>query len=971
MICNTFYFYYINRAFLTIATVFILFHSALSQITVSKHYKVSDGLPSTILYSILQDKKGIIWIGTANGVSTYDGNSFINLGLKDGLTENEIIIVKEDSRERKWLIPYGSYLAYHKDGKIVNRNNFALFDRKLELARARGIFEDSNHTIWINGPSSLLRVRDTSIKKIPHATTNIFGLYETSDHQLRVIDGNGIFLVEKDSSKYIYKAQPSLTKNLTLQVKTAFFYEDKIIFYGNKFLAFVEIKNDSLVLVKELNPEYLINLMKIDKYNNLWTLTAGDGALCINYATKDTLHFLPGKSVSDVLIDSENNIWFTTIDDGLFKFNTPFVRIFDQTTGLSGNSIHSVHVSDDGEVYAGLDNSKLARVKGNKIHEITVNKKGKCRILGIKSRNGRVYCSTDEGLHYYNPSTNEMRPLLDSIEAFKGLSINDSLLMVGCSSYGLVLNINNNASLYKHWLKSIRSLCTYKKGSYLLGTLEGLFFYKDSLVPYNKNIPGLNDVINHIIVDKTGIIWAATQNNGVVAINGNNVLNFNEANGLLANSCNHISADNKNTVWVSTNLGLNKITIKDWTRHSYLITGYTSEDGLPSNEINETCIYNDSIWIATSKGLAIINTDFTRQYIEPYVYINKIATNDSLYINPSVLKLPYSQNSLTIYYRGVSLSSANQLKFIYRLYPFEKKWNYSDNQEIQYHNLEPGNYQLVIRAIHRNGELISKPALISIYIKAPFWKTIWFYILLAILFISITLALYFSNLRKYKVKSELKNRMLQSEIKALRAQMNPHFIFNSLNSIQNFIFSHKKEDANRYLSEFSDLMRTMLSHSRKNFISIVEEITFLRTYLNLERLRLNNRFEFSFSHPDESSMSAIEIPGMIIQPFVENAVIHGLSDIDYPGKLSIEFSLENENLVCTITDNGPGYNYKNNSSQSKAHHSMGLLVTQERINALKESGMSEIEYQITDLNPAGKGTRVEILFKNVNEKVIL
>jgi len=391
---------------------------------------------------------------------------------------------------------------------------------------------------------------------------------------------------------------------------------------------------------------------------------------------------------------------------------------------------------------------------------------------------------------------------------------------------------------------------------------------------------------------------------------------------------------------------------------------------LPSNEINETCIYNDSVWIATNKGLAVINACFKRQYTEPYAHIKKIVTNDSVYINLSAIELPYSQNSITVYYGGISISSANQLKFIFQLYPFEKKWNYSNNGEIRYTNLEPGLYQFIVYAIHRNGKLVSKPAFVFISIKAPFWKTLPFYILLAILFISIMLTLYFSSLRKYKIRSELKNRMLQSEIKALRAQMNPHFIFNSLNSIQNFIFLNKKEDANKYLAEFSVLMRTILSHSRKNFISIAEEISFLQTYLNLEQLRLNYGFEFSFSHPDEPSMSAIEIPGMIVQPFIENAVIHGLSNLDYRGKLSVEFSLENENLMCVITDNGPGYNYMSNSSQSKVQDSMGLMVTRERINALKESGMSEIEYRITDLKPAGIGTRVEILFKNVTEKIM-
>jgi sensor histidine kinase YesM len=223
-----------------------------------------------------------------------------------------------------------------------------------------------------------------------------------------------------------------------------------------------------------------------------------------------------------------------------------------------------------------------------------------------------------------------------------------------------------------------------------------------------------------------------------------------------------------------------------------------------------------------------------------------------------------------------------------------------------------------------------------------------------------------------KRKTELNKKIAQIESQALRAQMNPHFIFNTLSSIQYFITNNDSADALKYLSKFAKLMRKIMDNSKQQMISVAEEMNALDLYLELEAMRFEKKFKYEINVDPSIEQNYDRIPSMLIQPYVENSIIHGLLPKEGNGKISITLRKQKETILCTIEDNGVGREKSNEFKKNrvKQHKSMGMSITQERLNILNSTLKRNISVEIIDLyengNPAG--TRVNLIIPfEVNE----
>ncbi len=462
------------------------------------------------------------------------------------------------------------------------------------------------------------------------------------------------------------------------------------------------------------------------------------------------------------------------------------------------------------------------------------------------------------------------------------------------------------------------------------------------------------------------MIWVSTHQNGVMLlINKKLVKIFNsERSGLLSDICKLLFIDGQNHVWVGTNLGLNEI-IYNPVNDQMQIHNYTSSDGLPDNDVTGIAVSDRYIWVATVKGLARLlrNSKVLQRDFPLYITGIKINGRDTCIVPE--YQLNHTQNNIQLEFVGINFRSDGRLGYKYRLSP-EAPWEYTNLPIVNLSSLGPGNHTFEVYAKNIHGKWNDRSARASFFIAAPFWQRKEF----LVFFIGALVVLIFTgfqlNYNKLKKRSEEKalvhKSMVELELLALKDQINPHFIFNCLNSIQNFIINQDHEKAHLYLAKFATLIRNALKLSRNNFISLRDEMDLLRTYVELESMRLGDSFSYNFSIDDELS-GMHEIPSMILQPYVENAIKHGLNFLrDKKGLLAIGVEKRDNKIICTISDNGIGIRHSLALKQGKhyLHQSQGISLVERRIQMLNEQFGTGIKVSITDRGPESGGTLVTL-----------
>ena len=515
-------------------------------------------------------------------------------------------------------------------------------------------------------------------------------------------------------------------------------------------------------------------------------------------------------------------------------------------------------------------------------------------------------------------------------------------------------------------------------------TIKHHFQSNDGLVTNN---------IRSITEDSTGLLWIGTGDQGIANINlyeDTLSVSFPEVEKLYSENVYSLILDDEQNLWVGSQQGVDKISFTD-DRNLKDVQHFGRAEGFAGIENCTNAVWKDgkgNLWFGTMNGLTKYNANFqNNDTIPPLVRF----TNISLEYTPlretpyahfmdnwgqvkDSLQLPWQKNDLTFEFNATDLSAPLGMKYQYRLLGIDEEWGPEvENNIVRFANLSPGNYTFQVKSINSNKVLSKNPAQFSFTINAPFWQKRWFPWAAAGLFLIIASLIFRTRYVQLKKRSQrkeqqlsLEKKMLELEQKALQLQMNPHFIFNTLNSIQGLISQKDPKKARFYLAKFSRLMRSVLENSRSERIPLEDEIETLDHYLSLEQFGKNDSFEYNITVDPEIDVEDLMIPPLMVQPFVENAIVHGISTIEEQGKIAIEFKQNEQYLSCTITDNGIGREASaRQKSQKDAHHkSMGLQVTAERLELLNEhQGESFLIEDVTLSDGTVKGTRVHLKFK--------
>ncbi len=596
------------------------------------------------------------------------------------------------------------------------------------------------------------------------------------------------------------------------------------------------------------------------------------------------------------------------------------------------------------------------------------------------SRNGeKIFLAEYNNIYSLSDHTKIERKKFNISSGFKYIYNNSSqnALFYGTTD-GIYYDKNNTLTR----LNEKRTYCLFvdSKDRLWYSTIEGLFLADHYLpmITEEKTLtlnPAFKVFVTDIKEDKLGRILIAS-NNGVFIYDKDlkNKYWLNDKNILTSNECNLLEIDPQdNTIWVSSFNGLNHFRIeeKDGKLNFILINRFFKDDGLYSNEIKDIQFQGDSLWIASSAGLNLLyDKNYRPKQINIPLHINQLWVNDQPIPVDAKLELSNNENNISLDYSAIYYERRDRLIVKYKLL---RSGELMGEKQLIDHKLnllaiENGNYSLELYAYDQDyPDIHSEKKTLHFTIKPPFYKTWWFWTGLIFSLLALLTFYYYSKMIQKKnqliEKVQIQNQFNELNLKSLRNQMNPHFVFNCLNSIKDFINKNDKISSNKFLTDFAKLIRTTLNITRKQYIYIEDEINYLRLYLQLEQMRFDNHFDFEINNKVPLEIY-IELPSMMIQPFVENAIRHGqIGQLEYQGHLQIVFSLEREYLVVSIIDNGIGILEAKKISKMKSAEtqSLAIKILEEQIELIQKTYAQHISIDIEDRSVLNeKGTLVTL-----------
>ena len=936
------------------------------------HYDAKDGLAGTVVYSMCQDKEGFIWFGTETGVSRFDGTHFKNFTVNDGLPDNTIIRVYADAMGRVWLVPFKHTICYYYKGKIYNQQNDPLLKQiKLDYFVV-GIWENKHRDILLKGDTSVFLV--TAGDKVTSLTSDTIkraysiGVSNTGNYY--VLYRDRVYSYDQKAFRFISQLNPGLAGTGHVILHDQFFCA--LESYSQVRIRSALYKLNYTYQVPPLSNVYRVN-------DSVICLNTTRGAIFLNILRRrPEHHFLPGKNISNILTDREGGIWFSTFNDGAYRLSSKeFKNIKKEINGGQKLSVYDLQ-SYHGAILAGSDMGYVQVIRHDSVQLIALGQQlniPQSTVVSSIRKRGDLLVVGCGAFIFFARSLSGFRHSRAASSTKEVAFKDDSTLVVASGHYLYASPLPAMDTAHHLWTGRTTSLLLHKDVVYF-GTLNGLYqLNPDTTVLYLGDIhPVLQNRVASIREGTDGIVWVATYGAGIIGLKNNRIVRqITKADGLSSSICRCLAVDS-GCVWVGTDKGLNKV---DLSANPAGIVKYSTADGLASDIINTVLITGDTVYVGTPEGITYFDETKVAAFSQCDLKMLAVYVNGQETPYEYSFNLRHTDNNIRFEYAGISFKAAGDIVYTYRLKGWDTAWKTTTQTSLEFISLPPGQYTLELSATNKFG-IKSDLLTTAITVEAPFWRTSWFVVLCAGVAAFVTWFVVNSRNKSSRKKEAaaraFEQRLQELEQKALRAQMNPHFIFNCLNSVQEFMLDNDALNANKYLSNFARLIRQTLDNSLQPLISVADEVRYLTTYLDLEEMRFKNNFRYSIQIDARIAPSQTFIPGMLLQPYVENAIRHGIQYKEgQQGQIEITLSLEHELLICTILDNGVGREAAQvfKTEQHIEYQSRGMQLTQERIDMLNKNLDPKIVVEVIDCMAAdgtAAGTKIMICFPLLQPK---
>lgn len=924
------------------------------------------GLPSNTVYNIFQDSKGYIWMGHEKGLSRYNGQRFKHFA-GNMVQSRGISNLSQDKFGNIWCQNFSGEIYFTKDGNLIHDS----------LIQSKGNFIP----FIIYQGTKLLTIRDGKIlvvdiesgavteiqdKEHSYAVTNVLAadkyIYAFSNNKANLVRFNSLALDKT------WSLPKGLEPNIFCENAGKVYLFPR---FGNQNAAILDEVTNQVRIVKIPVSGVIQNATFID--GHIW-LSTSEGAVMLdkdlNFNNSPKV-FFPDCNVSMILKDREGLYWMSTLNKGVIV--VPEFGVTEVETGAQ--SITTVS-------YFSSVNKIILGTADNRIYEFDPVRKTTKLLSELGPRNDvlriyndipndRIWISSDK-LYTLRAGTNTVEfemtvPMKDivylsddyyAIATPEGISLIRTIVDTTDQKYAKML-----CGKSIPWGKGLRQLIPGSEGR-----AKSIAWDENSKTLYASNYRGLfswsngvmqrykfkgSDIYASDILVKNEKTYVGTYGGRLLVVENNIITKVVDGfNGLEGRSILRIRQFG-DFLWL---LFENAIVRYNIYKQNYTVIN--ASDGLPNAEIKDIAVAEGEVFLATREGLYNFNENIEKHLEVPTLQIEEFSANHiPFHFGSEMLYLRTNENNLEVILSALSFRNNEDIRVEYSINNQGWIGLTKPGRSLNLVGLAPGKYTLRFRAITADGKEVPADQILRFKIASPVYAR-WWFILLILFFVS-GLVFYFMRFRIYELKKEaefksarekLERELQISTLASIKSQMNPHFVFNALNTVQSFIFTNDRENASDYLSKFSELTRMILDMSNKEKISLAEEIKALTLYLELEKRRFEDSISYQIVINENINPDMVQIPSMLIQPYVENAIKHGLLHKKGEQKLKIEFVRENNAVIAFIDDNGIG---RKKSQELKAkkpssHKSFASEANSKRLELLNQGRKNTISIEYLD-----------------------
>lgn len=911
------------------------------------------------IYSIIQDIDNTIWLSTNNGLFHYDGIKF-TLIKSDVVNDQSLFGLDKDNNGRIYCYNLSGQILYIENKEL---KQYCQIPEKFISGVIYYAFDNKNNLIVSS--KSLLKYSKSKDE------FNVVFNFDSNNSEKLTKDKNDKIFFWTNNKKYIYFNESLNVSNKVInkinntQNHTFVTSENQIIYFSNLYpKAILEENSGNLLDViykveKDKTAAYRPLLSK--NHDLFWLANSKNGAYCFSLKGKPFFNnklLFKDYFISAYLEDNEGNYWLCTFGKGIVLIPNLNVIDYSNVDLIEKDDLNKI-TKKDSFLYFGGVKGKVYKLS-NDIISVQIENLRKIESLKYLPKKDLFFIN--EKIFEGNLKKEKSINTFNKYDVFQNKKSDTTFYVTRSGLFFLDKNLKEEKLDY-----DTRTYCLFndeKRNVLWLGSSTGLETKINN--KYQKVLIDNLPVFATEIIEVRNQIWVATSVGVLIFENEKLVNTITTKNDLLSNVVLKIEKY-KECVYISTNEGLQKYNLIDSK-----FKNFTMSEGLLSKAILDFEILENQIYLITSKGIQKFNFDDLKNTRKlPQIKIDNVVVNGFKKISDKQY-LSSQENNIEFSFLSVTHKDKRNLKYVYQLEGYDDNWYTTDfySNTVKYIKLPAGKYKFKVR-LRDDIELSNQIKIFEFEVETVFWRK-WQFIVGLVFLVLFAFVIYYRARIRYLIRKKneeiRKEKYIQelnkSKLTALKSQMNPHFMFNALNSIQEFILQNKKELASNYLGDFADLMRSYLQYSQEDRISLREELDTLELYLKLEKVRFEGDFDYYVNYDKEIDIDKIEIPSFLIQPFVENAIKHGLLHKEGMKNITIQFKLKNQNeLQCEIIDNGIGRKASQEINKIRKYKSFATEASQNRLQLLNQNIGNKIGLIIEDLfdeNNASLGTKVVV-----------